>query len=400
MSELNIFTEETQKSILNEMKVQNGLIKIIASGWNIDSWKAVQEIVRSGGGKRYFPVGTQFNVAHSDYGTLLFDVVAHDHNPNPNDASAHTMTLLMHDVIYGTQMDNGELLFANTTGAALAAGTYNITLYKGAYNQSTSEDGTYQFTTTVAVPAGGGIKHSNMGQWRSSYSQEQVLKGTFSVYDADSNVIASNIACALGGDGTSLGTTSVAQSNIVETIGRLNSTQRSGSGSNNYKESGVRQWLNSNAAANAWWTKQTIFDLPASYAASRNGFMNGMDSDFLSIVGAVDGVTARNTIFEADGTLGGSYTLRDEFWLPSMAEIGFGKNDTITEGSVFEYYENATATERIKYDRTATTTSRLWWMRSPLPWNSNYVRSVRASGSLDSNSANDGYGVAAACTIY
>lgn len=68
MSDLNIFTEGTQQQILDELKVQNALVKVLASGWNINSFAAVQEIVKGGGGKRYFPVGTQLSVPHTAYG--------------------------------------------------------------------------------------------------------------------------------------------------------------------------------------------------------------------------------------------------------------------------------------------------------------------------------------------
>ena len=165
MSDLNIFTEGTQQQILDELKVQNSLVKVLASGWNIDSFAAVREIVKGGGGKRYFPVGTQLSVPHTAYGggSLLFDVVAHDVHKNPNDLTAHTMTLLMHDVIYGRQVDASELLWANNSDSALAAGTYNFTLYKGSNGGQTYEDGTYQFTIAQPIPAGGGWTHPKVG---------------------------------------------------------------------------------------------------------------------------------------------------------------------------------------------------------------------------------------------
>ena len=109
------------------------------------NWNAVAELVRAGMGEAAFAVGSQFAVQHSEYGTLLFDVVAHDVHKNPNDPNAHTMTLLMHNVIYGRQIDASELLWANTGDSARAAGSYNFTLYKGSNSGQTYEDGTYQF---------------------------------------------------------------------------------------------------------------------------------------------------------------------------------------------------------------------------------------------------------------
>ena len=394
---LDIFTEATLQKIYDEQKIQNGLVKILASGWNIDSWQAVQEIVRSGAGKRYFPVGTQFQVAHADYGTIIFDVVGHDHHKKVGDETAHTMDLLMHHVIYNTSFDNKELLWANTTGAELAAGTYNFNAVKSDYNQDTKEDGQYQLTTTKAIPAGGGIQHSSMGAWRSSYAQSEVLKGTWTTYDASGNAIESGLACTLGSEGTNLGTVSVTKTNMVGTIGKLNSTQRNGYGSNSYKESNIRQWLNG-AAASGWWTKQTAFDLPPSYT-SRKGFLYAFDTDFKTALCTVENIAARNTIFETNGTLGSYEAVQDKIYLASMTELGFGKNGDVTEGSVWEMYDGAGNTDRIKYDITSQSAARCWWMRSPDPWNTVGTRDVNADGSLDSSGAYNGFGAVAACTI-
>jgi len=83
-----------------------------------------------------------------------------------------------------------------------------------------------------------------------------------------------------------------------------------------------------------------------------------------------------------------------------MVEVGLGNNDTVAEGSVMEYYNGATDTDRIKYDIAAPTTARYWWLRSPIPWNGNVVRLVTPSGALSYSFAYYGYAVAAACVIY
>ena len=90
----------------------------------------------------------------------------------------------------------------------------------------------------------------------------------------------------------------------------------------------------------------------------------------------------------------------DKFFLPSMVEVGLGNNDSVAEGSVMEYFNGATDTDRIKYDIAAPTTARYWWLRSPNPWIGNGVRIVTPSGALNSYYAYLGYAVAAACVIY
>ena len=396
-----VFTEETQKKILAAMKETTALTKIIANGWNVDSWKAVQTIVQAGAGEKYFPIGTQLNVASTTYGTLVFDVVAHNHHKNPNNANAPTMTLLQHDVIYGRQFDAAELLWANTTDSELPAGTYNLTGYKSTYDQSTTEDGTFQITTTKAIPVGGGFRHSQIGAWRSggAYSKDTVLSGKWTTYDASGNVLESNLATTEGMDGTSLGTYSVAQTNIINTIGSFNSTHRQIYGSNNWAESAIRQWINSDKDASAWWSKQTIFDLKPSYIGTK-GYIADLDTEFVSVLGEVDNITKHNTVFEIGGTRGGSYTTRDKFFLLSRDELGYGIESGIAEGSVLEFYENATNTDRIKYDVSAKTTARFWWMRSPNSWVAGHARLVTTAGAINSYLAYDGYGAAPACIIY
>ena len=107
-------------------------------------------------------------------------------------------------------------------------------------------------------------------------------------------VLETSIAVTSGSGGTNLGTARNAQVDCVNTIGTFNNGRRRAYGSNHWGESAIRQWRSSAGAANAWWQRQTIFDMPASYA-NVAGFLNGIDPAFLAIVGEVDVVTAYNT---------------------------------------------------------------------------------------------------------
>lgn len=403
MSDLNIFTEGTQKDILNELKVQTSLVKVLASGWTINDWAAVQEIVRGGGGKRYFPVGTQFSVTHSEYGNgnIIFDVTGHNIHKKPNYPDAPTMTLTMRHAIYGRQFDAPEWFWANTTGSPLVAGTYNFTLYKASNNSGDGENGTYQFTIAQSIPVNGGLRHTSIGLYKSSaadYKPENITNGTITSYSADGTSIETGITVAAGTEGTSLGTDSVAKANCANTVGSFNSSQRNAYGSGNYGESAIRKWLSSDAES-GWWAKQTPFDMPPSYASAA-GFLHGIDPAFAAVLGEVDITTARNTMYETGDTLGGSYTTRDKIFLLSMTELGFGTNNSIAEGVVLPYYEDATQVDRIKYDIGNQTTARYWWVRSPYPWGAHHARSVTPEGALGAYGASDGRGAVAACVIY
>lgn len=364
-------------------------------------WGAIRYAVQDGDGPTKYPVGSQLSVHHDEYGTIVFDVVAHDLHKKPDDPTAHTMTLMMHDVIYGRQVDASKLLWANNSDSALAAGTYNFTLYKGSNGGQTYEDGTYQFTIAQPIPAGGGWTHPKVGAWYANaadYKVANITGATITTYNADGSVLETGIVVTAASGGTSLGTASNAKADCVHTVGRFNSIMRRAYGSNNWQESAIRQWLNSDAAS-GWWQRQTIFDMAPSHA-SVAGFLNGIDPDFAAALGAVDITTARNTVYEMGDTLGGSYTTRDKLFLSSMQEIGLGTNNNVPEGSILPLYDGAAATDRIKYDQAAQTIARDWWLRSPSPWSASHVRFVSPSGALNSNYAMHGYGLAAACVIY
>jgi len=351
---------------------------------DVDNWIAVREIVRQGLGAIAYPVGSQLQTTHGVYTSIVWDVVAHDHHKNPSDANAHTMTLLMNRCINGRLVDATEALYYCEN--ELAAGTYSFTLLAD-YDVAYGGGKTYQFTLASPVPAGGQI----MFPWGYQVDAATVKIATYATRDATS-AIESNVSVAEGTGGTNLGTADGNSPN-------MNHSHRLRYGSNNYAESALRQWINSNAAANAWWQPSNIFDRPPSYA-NVAGFVNGLPADFVDVLGAVDIDVIRNTIYEVDGVKGGSYTLRDKFFLPSMTELGLGKNNNIDEGAVLAYYANAVQADRIKYDIAATTTARHWWLRSPDPSYASNVRHVYSGGFLGNYGAGNGNVAAPACVIF
>jgi len=374
-------------STLREMANALNAIAIVQAGnaTDINSWAAVQHLVRQSMGPKAFPVGTLMQVTHSEYGggKIVFEVVAHNHYLNPNVPTAPTMMLMMRDVIYGRQFDAIEALYY--CASELPAGTYNFTLLAG-YDTAYGGGKTLQFTLDSPVPAGGVI----MFPWASNTQSTDTKISTYPTRES-TTAIEANISVTEGTNGTNLGTADGLTPN-------MNHSHRIRYGSNNYSESAIRQWIKSAAAANAWWTPQTIFDRPPTYA-NVAGFLNGLDPEFVAILGAPEIVTARNTIYEIGGTTGGSYTTNDLIFLPSMTEIGFGQNNSISEGALLEYYDGAVNADRIKYDITATTTARYWWLRGPTPSGASLVRYVNSDGSLNSNTAYNGYGAVAACVI-
>ena len=372
-------------STLKQMAKALDIIAVAQSGAAapVDSFADVRQIVANNHGAQAFPTGAQLIAQHATLGEVILDVVAHNHHKAPGSDTAPTMTLMMHACINGRMVDNTEALYYCAT--ALAAGTYHFTLLAD-YDATYGGGKTLQFVLSQQVPAGGVL----MFPW--AYNTQSTDTKVSSYASRESTTAIESVSVVEGSGGTSLGTAD-------GTTANMNHTHRIRYGSNNWRESAVRQWLNSAAPANEWWHPQTIFDRPPNYA-NQPGFLAGFDDDFINAVGLVDVTTAYNTVFEADGTTGGSYTTRDRFFLPSMTEVGLGNNDTVAEGSVMEFFNGATDTDRIKYDIAAPTTARYWWLRSPNPWNGIGVRDVTPSGALSGDLANNGYAVAAACVIY
>lgn len=349
----------------------------------MSSWGDARQLVAGGHGPQALPVGMQLKAAHSVYGDIVFDVLGHNQHKAPGNDAAPTMTIGMHRCINGRQIDSAEALYY--CASALAAGTYHFTLLAG-YDTTYGGGKTLQFTLAQSVPAGGVI----MFPW--AYQTQATTTKVSTYASRESTTPIETVNVGEGSGGTDLGTADGQTTN-------MNHTHRIRYGSNNWAESAARQWLNSAEAANAWWHPKTVFDRPPTYASSA-GFLAGFGDDFLAAVGLVDVTTAYNAMYEVDGTTGGSYTTRDRFFLPSMTEVGLGNNDTVAEGSVMEYFNGATDTDRIKYDIAAPTTAHYWWLRSPVLWHGSHMRNGTPSGALGQNLASNGNAVAAACVIY
>lgn len=375
MSKLFLPTKE-QMDVMNENLAK--IAAAVGSQVDISTWEGIQKAVRSGIAKDILPVGSQLAVNHSVYGTRLFDVVAHDYLKSVHDENAHTMTIQQHDLLPGTQFDAPEAFYYAET--ELAAGTYNVILAT-AYGGWAA--GTYQFTLTQAVPAGGQLRIN--GYESTAITSLKVQ----SFANRTTNTATESVAITAGSGGTNLGTFGE---------GAINSIQRVSYGSNNYKESAMRQFLNSSAAAGSVWTPQTKFDRPPSWLTSLAGYKAGLDQDFLAVVGKVVLPCSANNIYEAPDssiTKGTAYTLNDEFYLASRAEI-FGSHD-VNDGTVlFPFYEGAGNADRIKYrDGSAAH----WWLRAPDSGTAANVRRVGSGGTVNSGGAIGAYGLAPACTI-
>ena len=338
------------------------------------SWASIKKVVAAGMAPNAYPIGTQFSVSHTKYGNLLFDVVAHNHHKNPNNAAAPTMTLLLHNIIYSRPFDGAEAVYCVTEENAELEGWTGI-----------------QFTTTQVVPAGGQIV---IVGWESGNISAKKIS-TFES-NAAMTAIESGLTLSDGKGGTSIGT--IHKYN-EDADGYMNVLQRLRYGNSNWNESNIRQWLNSDAAS-GWWTPTHSLDRLSSTYANLEGFLNGINPEFAAVLGEVDVATQKNNAFENDNQRGDIvYTTRDKVFLLSNNEVGYNV-EGIAQGSVVDFYDGAANADRIKYDYASTATARGWWLRSPVPGVAGNARIVGATGARSNSYAYFGFGAAAACVIY
>lgn len=270
------------------------------------------------------------------------------------------------------------------------------------YGSGTQYDGVYQFTTTKAIPVGGGFRHTNaIGGWKSSYSKTDVLGNYITTYAADGiTALDSGLTVTEGNGGTDLGKFTASNPSYRTNPTTNNFTERQAYGSNRWLHSAERQYLNSNLPANQWWKKRNDFDRPS--VVNINGFLYGLDPVFKKCITTITKRTAKSI---ADGY---DYEDLEEFiWLQSRSEIYNSLEHSInecgdgTQTSRYKYWQDTLTTDgadplKIKYEGS---TARYWWLRSPYSSYAHTTRHVNTDGSLVTSHALNAIGVVPACVI-
>lgn len=351
---------------------------IHAINTDLTSWYGVRDVVRRGLASRFFQVGDQL-VCEKDGVKIGWDIVGIDQDTPADSNFIHSMTLMAHDVYINAAFDVKEALFAFDDG--LEAGTYHFTIDQQPWVAG-DVGKVVQFTLANDIPAGGQLVVNN------AYNAT-MIGATISAFSGGTSVAAAEtVTMTEGSDGTDLG--SVANTLTGTTT---NSIQRALLGSNNWSQSAARQYLNSDKAADAYWTPKTKWDRPPGYVATTAGFLKGLDGDFVSVLGKVVKTTSQNTV--TDG--GGGIQSEELVFLPSRSEIyGSAEIMGVNEGAIYDYYKNATDADRIKDQGTA---ARYWFLRTPYASYASHVRHVASSGVLYGNGAGHAGGLVPACCI-
>lgn len=339
---------------------------------NISQWYTIKNLVTLGLGAQLFPVGTIFKCSHSEYGEILWKVAHHN-------LDEKSMTLIS-NVVDNERFSSTEALYYCQN--ALSAGTYSFKLME---NFRINEGGgkTYNFTLNKAVPAGGVF----VFQW--GYGTQAINTKVSSYTNSLSRIPIETVSVVEGSAGVFLGTADGTSEN-------MNHSHRISYGSGNWKYSAVRQWLNTDKNI---WKPQTHFDLPPSWANTKNGFMCGIDEDFLNVVKSVEKTTITNDIYECDGITNSFYKTDDKFWLPSKTEI-FGTvegSGNIAQDTQFDCFVNTDSSAKIMSDKEGTAS--VCWLRSPMPQEAYRTRTVNQNGVESIDNAVMPHGIVVCCTI-
>ena len=149
-------------------------------------------------------------------------------------------------------------------------------------------------------------------------------------------------------------------------------------GNNKYSVSNINQWLNSDSAANEWYTAQHEYDAAPDYQ-NKAGFLNEWSESDKSVLQETNWTTI---LSEVDG--GGVDTFSRKVVLMSTTELGLEED---TGGSRLDIFNS-------DGDRA---TGSYYWTRTPNPSTSHFAYQVSRTGGLVDIGVNSAYGVRPIC---
>ena len=369
----------------SEEDFSRALSKVTVEGSiRADSWSIVQQLVRLGKASQLFQVGEQLICNHETYGELVWDIIGIDHDIPADKNRKHSLTLQLHGVLPKlAYSDIHAMFYANNI---LPAGTYNFTIPAG-IDDAHGGGKTYYFILTQDVPVGGVIYFP--------WTTEQATEVKLYTYPNNIDPMIEHTTVQEGALGTAL-----------ETLGELNSFKLR-LGSNNWKNSAAKQFLNSDAGVGEVWQPTNKYGRPPVWNASTAGFLNGIDRDFLDVIGEVEKVTVISDFDKETAEADDKETNIEKFFLLSSTEVYGWDEANIDEGEVYTFYKEnssnssqngAADTNRIKY-RIDTKLASEWWLRTPQKDAIELTRCVTADGRVGRSGVRYAYGICPACCV-
>lgn len=326
-----IITDETGQDIAVSLSILAGE-KMSAF---LSDWEAIGRVAGAGNADRVFNIGDLIHEPWIDTadGNKSYDnpwrVNHFSDEENINGDTIHGMWLqTKYAHPFGVQYSHQRAFLACPDG--LAAGTYHFD-FGSSWGSNVKPGITYQFTLTKAVEKGGRLA--------GCYSAPDVAPSSWQVYSygADGITLNETVAVTVGSGGTNLGT-------MQETTrsGNLNCFQEMVYGHNRWRDSALRQYLNSDQPKGKWWKPQDQWDIAPDQLASKDGFLRGMNEEMLKNIIPVKMITRTN------GTTDGDVedVTYDKIIIPSLEQM-YIQPQVSNEGEPHEYWKelNGTSTK-------------------------------------------------------
>ncbi len=368
----------------------------------VSSWAEVAQLATRGQAVQDVAVGiritdTFVNKAVSPAVNYDCDfVIQHFHEVELQDTTKVNAVIvgMLQTLPFATQFDAKQAFYASPSGGTLA-GSYYFT-YGSTWGSKIISGTSYSFTTTQDHPEGAQFVFSG-----DPYNADAATMKVY-IYDTLGGTTLSEecvITTGVAEGATLLCTLSTTQ---IGENDQQNHLHRCAYGSNRWRDSAVRQFLNSSAAAGEWWTPQNKWDRPPSYAAYP-GFLNMLPAELVATMETIKVVTA--TSYAADGGSSGSAQTDityDKVFLPSWeqhylkVDNNYGASAGL-EGTAFEYWKRvagvstpwAAGTTHPEYIHTqlGTTSARGVFLRSANRYNGANVTCIHTSGNCYSYGA-------------
>lgn len=146
-------------------------------------------------------------------------------------------------------------------------------------------------------------------------------------------------------------------------------------GSSRWRDSNLRQWLNSSGSN--WFQKQNEYDqLSGTWI---DGYLSGLDVGISGVISAVNNRTTRNSVSVITGGAGGGVdTTVDLIWSLGRREIGNIGND----GTQLDYYKDIANTDALRILRGENNAAYIVWLRSILTPYTASSYAIYTNGSL------------------
>ena len=351
------------------------------------TWLDVQKAVRKGVAPSRYPVGYEFTVSKGNE-NIVFVVRGYDTiTTSDSGSTGYTMILETKKIYDSIQLDAPEAGFTPPENALF----YCVNTQMGQANYWFTTNGTsYYFSI------GGGA----------------VPVGAIIVVDVANMIVAvyqsaeSTTPIAGYGEITlSVGSSGAPLSSYCNLINR----NRLVSGSNNYAQSAVRQYLNSNATAGSVWSPTHTSDVSPSWVVTKDGFMKDLDSAFLNVVANANVICRTNNVYETgDYTAdGNNYILQDKFFILSRSEL-IAIN---VDGTQLEYYNKINKPDNpatgqgqinnpakfVKYNSQNTPVA--YTLRSSVLNSATSIYYIKADGTISNSYPKNTFGICPACII-